>query len=375
MTYPGTYFGWLSVVPRVGFRGTYYTHSAPDNDAAYALQLQADDDADRLLLGLNPNTSSLATQQSQAALRSSIAAFNEKGAIFRPVVNAGVELSFKTSRVYQDIESRAVGLDQMQHVIQPYINFSEVEDFGVGSRELLQFDRRVPTTQLLPIDFPQFTPIDSIDENTVVRIGVRNRLQTKRDALTVDWLELDTFFQTNINGSSQTDPNESGRFSNVFNQLAFRPLPWVNLTIDSQLPILNPKTGFTEVDTAVNFLPTSNLELTVSHRYLNDNPFFLNSSLLGFTAYLRLNDNWALSAAERYEFADSTLEAQSYTVYRDLSSFVASFALTVQSNNSNTTNKTVNSYGVLLNFTLKGIPKVSLPVGFDVQGATNQTSQ
>ena len=90
---------------------------------------------------------------------------------------------------------------------------------------------------------------------------------------------------------------------------------------------------------------------------------------------MRLNDNWAVSAAERYEFADSTLEAQSYTIYRDLTSFVASFALTVQSNNSNTTNKTVNSYGVLLNFTLKGIPKVSLPVGFDVQSLANQTSQ
>ena len=32
---------------------------------------------------------------------------------------------------------------------------------------------------------------------TAVRLGVRNRLQTKRDALTFNWLELDTFFQVN----------------------------------------------------------------------------------------------------------------------------------------------------------------------------------
>ncbi len=375
LSYPKTLFGWLSVVPRLGVRGTYYSHSAPDDDGAYNLQLAADGTADRLLLGLNPNLSTLASQQNLAALRSSIAAFAEKGDIFRPVVNAGLELSFKLSRIYDGAQDRAIGLDKMQHVIQPYVNFSEVEDFGIGSRELLQFDRRVPTTQLRPLDFPEFTPIDSIDESTVVRMGVRNRLQTKRDSLTVNWLEMDTFFQANINNSEQGDPNETSRFSNVFNQLTLRPVPWVNLTIDSQLPLLNPHTGFTEVDTALNFLPTSNVELTISHRYLNDNPFFLNSSLLGFTAFVRLNDNWAVSAAERYEFADSTLEAQSYTIYRDLTSFVASFALTVQSNNSNTTNKTVNSVGVLLNFTLKGIPKVSLPVGFDVNALGNQTSQ
>ena len=28
-------------------------------------------------------------------------------------------------------------------------------------------------------------------------MGVRNRLQTKRDALTFNWLEVDTFFQVN----------------------------------------------------------------------------------------------------------------------------------------------------------------------------------
>ncbi len=286
-----------------------------------------------------------------------------------------MEASFKLSRVYQDVESRAVGLDQLQHVVQPYLNFSAVEDFGVGSRKLLQFDRRLPTTQLQPIDFPQYTSIDSIDENTVVRVGVRNRLQTKRDALTVNWLELDTFFQANIVSQTQSDPNESGTFSNVFNQLTFRPLPWVNLMVDSQLPIFNNSSGFTDVNTSLNFLPAPNVELTVSNRYLHNNPFFLNSNLFTVGGFLRINDNWALSAAERYEVADHTLESQSYTVYRDLTSFVASFAMTVRNNNGSVTNRGVNNYGFLLNFTLKGLPRVSLPVGYDVQSATSQVTQ
>ena len=89
-----------------------------------------------------------------------------------------------------------------------------------GSRRLLQFDRLLPTTQLQPIDFPQFNSIDTIDEQTAVRLGVRNRLQTKRDALTFDWMELDTFFQVNVyepHGNSAF-VNETSTLSNLFNQ-------------------------------------------------------------------------------------------------------------------------------------------------------------
>ena len=363
-TYARTFFGWLSVVPRLGLRATYYSESAPGNDASAALQGLEDDAPLRSLLGLTTTNATASDLAARAALQQSINNFQVRGNIFRPVVDAGVEASFKLSRVYKNVESRALGLDQMQHVIQPYVNFSEVEDFGVGTRELLQFDRRLPTTQLLPINFPQYNSLDAIDEATDVRIGVRNRLQTKRDALTFNWLEVDTFFQVNA-----YDPSYQSKVSNVFNQVTFRPLPWMNATVDSQLPVFNGKRGFTEIDTSLSIMPTSNLNLVVSHRYLDNNPFFANSSLLRFNVYYRIDENWGAGFSERYEFADHILQAQSYTVYRDLTSFVASLGLTVRDNNG------VNDYGFLLNFTLKGVPKVSLPVGFDVNQVANDLAQ
>ncbi len=363
-TYAKTLFGWLSVVPRLGLRATYYSHSSPGNSAANDLQSIENDTSDISLLQTNPATLSPSDLARQKALQQSIGNFQVRGDILRPVVDAGVEASFKLSRQYGGVESRALGLDQLQHIIQPYVNFSEVEDFGVGSRELLQFDRRLPTTQLLPINFPQYNSVDSINEATDVRIGVRNRFQTKRDALTFNWLEVDTFFQVNA-----YDPSYQSKVSNVFNQVTFRPLPWVNMTFDSQLPIFNGRRGFTEIDSAVQFMPTSNLDVTVSHRYLDNNPFFVNSSLLRLNVYYRLDDNWGAGFTERYEFAAHQLQAQSYTIYRDLTSFVASLGLTVRDNNG------VSDYGFLLNFTLKGVPRVSLPVGFDVNSVANDLTQ
>lgn len=363
ITIPQTYFGWLSVVPRLGVRGTYYSRSAPDNQSSFELENLADDSTLRAALALTPNGATPDNLKNLQAVRDAIAKFVPEGGIYRPVVDAGVEASFKLSRVYDAAQSRSIGLDKIQHVVQPYVNFAEVEDFGVGSRDVLAFDRRLPTTRLDPIDFPQYTSIDSIDESTVARLGVRNRLQTKRDALTFNWLEVDTFFQ--VNAYSSTQKNE---FSNLFNQMTFRPLPWASVILDSQFPVFE-RNGFTEVNTTLSFQVTSNTELQLSHRYLDNNPFFENSSLLQLGGYFRFDDNWAFGFVERYEFSDHTLEAQSYTLYRDLTSFVASIGLTVQDNRG------VNDYGLLVNFTLKGVPKVSLPVGFDVQSLTNQFAQ
>ena len=395
-TLPQTFFNWLSVIPKVGLRATYYGRSAPSSSPAFNLISANEDDLNNLFLfNQNPDplsSEALAQQQIRAARRQ----FDPGAGVFRPVVNAGFETSFKVSKVYNNVETRVFGLDRLQHVIQPYLNLNYIEDFGVGSRRLLPFDRRLPTTQLDPIDFPQINTIDSIDEGLFVRLGVRNRLQTRRDALTFNWLEVDTFFQANIN-----NPYGPTRLSNLFNQIKFRPLPWVTLALDAQFPLFDTATGaprqttgavstgttfldllagntpnrsiggFTEVNTALNLQVTRNLEIEFSHRYLDKNPFFQNSSLVQFGAYYRIDPNWSVSFRDRYEFADHVLEAQSYTLHRDLTSFVASLGVTVR-NNSNASTRGTNDYGVLLNFTLKDLPKVNLPVGFDVQSLENQ---
>jgi LPS-assembly protein len=373
LTYPQTYFDWLSVVPRLGFRATYYSASAPANTGAANLQGTTDETTLESLVAMNPasytpaqiaaNPTLASDLTARAALEKSIDAFQTQGGLVRPIVDAGLEVSFKVSRIYDEVESRDFGLDRLQHIIQPYMDFSEVEDFGYDPSRLLQFDRQIPSTQLQPIEFPEFTSIDSIEEQTAVRVGVRNRLQTKRDALTFDWLEVDSYFQVAIH-----DPLQPSRISNFFNNVDFRPLPWVSLTVDSQLPVFNGNQGFYDVDSSLNFQVTSNVDLNLSDRYLDHNPYFQNSNLVSVGAYYRLDGNWAASFSERYEFAQHQLQAQSYTVYRDLSSFVASLGFTVRDNDG------IDDYGLLLSFTLKGVPKVSLPVGFDVNSVINEAT-
>jgi LPS-assembly protein len=338
LVYPNTYFGWLSIVPRAGFRGTYYGET---RDLGKTIFPSSD----------NPLVPDFILPEPTHDMP-----IKDGGETFRTVFNAGVEASFKFSREWEDAQSRVLGLDGLRHVVQPFTNFSWVSNNGPDPREILQFDRFEPSTQLRPIDFPQFTSIDSIDHWTVWRVGVRNRLQTRRDDLTVSWLDLETYVDVNFE-----NPYDRTPYSNLFNNLRFTPLPWASLVINSQLPAFDQ--GFTEVNTNIVVQPVANLQLSAGHRYLNNNPFFNNSSLFVVGAYYRVDDNWGFAFQEQYEATTHTLEQQRYSVYRDLTSWVASFGAVIRDNAG------VKEYGVLVTFTLKAFPKFGFDLNFDPGGA------
>jgi hypothetical protein len=334
LTFPNTYFGWLSIVPRVGYRGTYYGKTWDLGSTTFVPPS-------------NPLVPDFILPPSRTA---NPVKFD--GDTFRSVFNTGAEASFKISRTWENVQSRTWGLDGLMHVIQPFTDFSYVKEDGPNPTSILQFDRFEPSTQLRAIDFPQFTTIDSIDDWTVWRVGVRNRLETRRDDQTITWLELDTFFDVNFD-----NPYDRTDYSNFFNNLRFSPLPWMSFTVNSQVPAFAK--GFTEVDTSANVQPLSNVQLTVGHRYLNGNPFFQNSSLFVVGGYCRINDNWGVGVQEQYEATTGILEEQRYSIYRDLSAWIASFGGVIRDNSG------VNEYGVLFTITLKAFPKVGFDLNFD----------
>ena len=345
LSFPGTYFGFLSFVPRFGVRGTYYGDSGFTEEVTTTKKVTT--------RGKNgePDTRSTVTTVEQVLRR--------QGALFRPALTAGFETSFKFSKAYEDVQARIWGLDGLRHVVQPYMNASFVyADKDPG--RILQFDRLNRSTQLAPIDFPQFNTIDSLDNWSILRLGVRNRLQTRRDNDTLNWFEIDTFLDVNIDRPTFGGYSvlaDTGTFSNLFNRVRWNPLPWMSFQLDSQFPLLD--SGFTEINSSLNLMVNKSVSVSLGQRFIDGNNQFPNSNLVSFGGYYRVNDNWAFSFRDQYEFNDSVLENQVYQVHRDLSSWVASLGLSVRDNRG------VNEVGVLVTFTLKDLPNIRIPFSLD----------
>lgn len=323
--YPQTFFGWLNVVPRLGGGLTYY------------------DD----IQGGAPDLS------------------NET----KPIFSAGMDVSFKLSKTWEDVQSRSFGLDGLRHVFQPYLNYSYVD--AEVPQGFPAIDRLAPTTRPRSLDIPLYTAIDDLRSWNIARVGMRNVLQTRRDYQAVEngsfreateqavqtysWAGLNTYVDVFFD-----DPEFNRDISNLYNELFWRPVPWLNFWADTQLPIGGGEDNFTEVNHGFTWLPVKTLSLTLGHQFINDHPLFQDSSLFFSRVYARVNENWGVSMNHVYEMDDGTLEFQSYSVHRDLSSWSASIGAMIRDSRNG-----LSDYGLLFSLTLKDFPQVSIPLDMD----------
>src|SRR6266568_743224 len=95
----------------------------------------------------------------------------------RGVFNTGAELSFKASRVWPAAQNNFLQMDGLRHIIEPSVNYVFVPAPNHRTNELPQFDYELPSLRLLPVEYPDYNAIDSIDSQNVIRFGLHNKLQ------------------------------------------------------------------------------------------------------------------------------------------------------------------------------------------------------
>lgn len=266
---------------------------------------------------------------------------------------AGLEASTKFSKRYPHIVNERWGVDGLLHIVQPYVSASWLRSDS-QSPLFNGIDTLTPSTRPRLRTPGRFSAIDDLSDWGVFRLGMQNRLLTSRDGGSHDWLTLDTY----IDAFSQ-DPEFDRKLSNLYNDFTWRPVPWVNLSLETQLPISREDSGFSEISTNATFMPTRSTEISIAHRFLKDNPILEDSNLIDFSVYHRLNSLWGFEASQRWELEDGALEVQSYNIQRDFQSWIISAGLILRDN------RTVDEYGFLLSFILKDFPSVELPLSID----------
>lgn len=320
--YPKQYANWLNVTPRVGLRGTYWSD-------------------DNRTIGDYKTDNGVGGSDIQ-----------QKDPRGRFVPNVGVESSFKVSRVWNDVENKDFGIYGVRHVAEPFVNAQYIpKAFGADPNQIRGFDDRLPSTRLAPINFPDYNSIDSIDRQAVVRHGVRNKIQTKRDGQNYDLIDWVLYADLDVDKNFSSAGDSS--YSNLFSDMKFSPVNW--LTFNSQTSWNLVDDSYSEYNNDVSWQVTRSYRFTLGNRYIANSPLFPNSNLFTLTNFYRLNEHWQFSSTHAFEATDGDLQEQSYTVYRDLSAW--QLAGTFKERYLNDKQNEVAFY---LTLTLKAFPSVEL---------------
>src|SRR6185503_16006057 len=217
--------------------------------------------------------------------------------------------------------------------------------------ELPQFDYELPSLRLLPIEYPDYNSIDSIDSQNVLRFGLRNRLQTKREGRIENLLYWDLYTDWRL----RPRPGQS-TFADLFSDLIFRPRSWI--TLESQIRFDINGTEFRFASHNLTLQPCNWWTWSIGHWYvredLSGSPDALGpgNNLISGIMYFRLNENWALRTAHYFEAETGQMQEQAYTVYRDFRSWTAGLTCRFRNNGDGT-----DDFTVAFTFSLKAAPK------------------
>lgn len=279
---PWTFFGFLNVTPRAGARLTHYSET-----------------------------------------ESPLVPLDEEN---RFVFNTGVETSFKASRVFSGARSRLLDVTELRHIIEPSVNYVYVPHPNVRPGRIPQFDTEVPSLRLLPVDFPDYNQIDSIDGQNVFRLGLRNKFQTKRDG------EIDTLANWFLVTDWRLDPKPTQKtFSDIYSDLDFKPARWILLNSETRFNM--DRMEWNLASHSVMLTPNEQWSVRLGHRYYRGEPEFgpnSDNNIIFSTLYYRFNENWGARVSHHFEARDGTMEEQYYSVYRDFRSFTGALTFRVR---------------------------------------------
>ena len=275
--------------------------------------------------------------------------------ISRTQFHVGAETSLKFSKDLGPYQNHDWGIDGLLHVFQPYVNWSLLSTNNAEAGDPM-VDRLTPSTRPQTLDPVRFTATDEMQSWDIVRMGFRNRLLTKRDGQSFDWLYVNTYMDAFLK-----NPQGTGSFSNLYNDVRWCPLPWLGVDFQSQVPVIHGGSGFSEFNSLVHFMVSDNFDVALGYGWLAGHPILQDSNRIALQTYTRLNESWGIGTRHVMELADNTLELQQYTLHRDLGNWVAGLGLTQRNNRTN------QEYGVVFSITLKEFPSVSLPFSIDAQ--------
>jgi LPS-assembly protein len=288
---PWMFFNWLNVTPHAGGRVTYYSelntaYSKPENDR------------------------------------------------YRGELNAGVDVSFKASRLWAGVTNSALDMDGLRHIIEPSAQYVFVPNPGANPAQLPQFDADQPSLMLLPLALSDYNNIDSVNSQNVVRFGLRNTLQTKRDG------QLDDLLTCNLMLDWRLDPRginywystpSQGRWNDLYTTIAFKPRSWIILETQDRY---NPQTGRLNMSfDQITLAPNDRWSWGMGYWYLRGGRWgdatWTQNNFFTSTAMVRFDDNWGARMTHNYNIVTGRLQEQFYTLYRDLRSWTASLTFRV----------------------------------------------
>ena len=332
--------------------GNYNKKKVTTSDPSAAIYSQDRDDVTVTRLDTK-NTFSLPTKVSFIQFRpfvSSRQTFYDKGAndqngIVRTVFSSGVDMSSKFYRVF-DVKSNFWRLDinGLRHVITPTVGYLYTHVPTIPGKNIKQID----------------SSIDTVTRGNTASLGLSNKLQTKRNGLSVDFVDflvttnyvIDPKTGDNALLTPRTGESLKNNFSDILFNLKVLPYSWLRFESDATFAHADHTSvnynKFSLANYGLSFDAAKNYSFSIGQRYERKGK---NEITGGFN--WRLSPKWKFGIYQRYNLKrtdafETGSQEQEYTFTRDLHCWELDFTVN---------KKKISGTSIFFTFRLKAFPE------------------
>jgi lipopolysaccharide assembly outer membrane protein LptD (OstA) len=199
---------WLNIIPRAGVRLTYYSNTSKTKID--------ENDLNEMFTVDNPQGTQVGGD---------VVNYDDKGdGKLRFAAETGLEMNTKIYRTWNDVKSAFFDIDGIRHVMIPYVNYNFIPDPTLNRDKIYYFD-----------------DIDRINEQNFIRLGLKNRLQTRRGDYNKEeiytWASIENYFDYHFSKEKDTNGKDFKNLGDFGTKLEFNPFNdlhlYTNLLIDT----------------------------------------------------------------------------------------------------------------------------------------------
>ncbi len=248
MLYAPMKAGFLNIIPRAGVRVTAYSDSS-----------KADITKDNLETMFEVDTSD---RGEKIKGTNNVVNYDKKGGSkLRFIGEAGIEFNAKFYKSWQDVKSPFWNLDGMRHVFVPYVNYNYTSRPSEDRDNLYFFDS-----------------IDRLDEQHFVRVGLKNRLQTRAgnygSQSIKNWLSVENYIDYDFN--PEENFNNLHAIGTIVN---FTPSERLRFTTKALVNPGGKDSGLKYFSPSVKYSFNDQWRATASYTYTDEYEYFNNQSM------------------------------------------------------------------------------------------------
>ena len=217
----------------------------------------------------------------------------------RYILDTDVDFFTKIFKIWE-YDNPEYNIHGLRHVLEPDIHYFYTPNPNVEPDELLQFDS-----------------IDTLNYRNIFRLGLRNKLQTKRYGGNWDLVDLNTFIDyfPTPEEYEEFEINRERHFSDFGIDLEL--FPSRNFKIETDTKIDTYDNEISLWNTQLSYYESDLYGINFEYRYLPD-----ESNLFAAEGYLQFSHEYAAKSYIRWEEETGNLEEVEVALFKDLRTWV-----------------------------------------------------